>query len=866
MVRTWRYVSYWNAFLFLFQIPAVVHFRNSATSQPQPMTINLNAGQVLLPLVGTSPQSSQPIVLRCTIPQASINTNTLSSSTPPVNSLASPSNIIIQQLTTPSMGNISSVPNLQMLQPLLQNIIQQNQTGSIAKVIIMPPTGKQTTQINTNTPTLSTLLNSTPTQAWQEPPAPILRIPGYDVLPTNTSMTNNSSKNGPSCTVSKPPPASGDNAIGNLTISNVFSLKDNIDLDKRLTAAACDIINIDEEDDMDQSNDDMSHDDDVENDLMRGDGHQVKAARRAAARMKRSTVNFPSNEEPYCVSADLEGEMRFQMKLTDDVDVYEMLPEVVTDIELEKYKPKLNSRSKILFPSPPTNSHSNISQNRQTKPTKACVKAPPPKMPRIAPKPKETPIIISSPTASRNVDDYIVPLAKCIPKELDDKIEIFSNNDPSTQHGMKVDIKKKTKIKVPQWKVGYVKRRKRKKTSVNVTTRASPVMDASSASPTPVVSTETESPVLKKSKESFSQAGYSTIRSLLNAPVGHMVTRSAKLNSDLEQDDVIEIEDKSEDSGSRSSSPSNLQGSGAKKQLRMMLLTKNKDKQDDDDVMNPVELDVDDVEMDSIVKKEDINVSDEIANGDNKIPTPERRNDKMAKKRKIDKNETDDEFKSDEETLDPEKMSDKIGQEIGEGIENIKAAKKESLKVKLSLKPTIRKGRRGRKAKKRKVETWNITGIEEEETQHSKDVEKVTSVQESTVTVNKSALLHDDSCNNPDEIATSGAEDDGCAERSRALEPGDADEKKKKPKSHKHKRKSKRKRKRKRDNECEEAQEEADNNDEISERVSSQTPNDTETNTSQMNSEHKILHLKEVLKQQQKQLDELRYRNSDHHT
>ena len=826
------------------------------------MTINLNAGQVLLPLVGTSPQTTQPIVLRCTIPQASINTSTLSSSTPPVNSLASPSNIIIQQLTTPSMGNISSVPNLQMLQPLLQNIIQQNQTGSIAKVIIMPPTGKQTTQINTNTPTLSTLLSSTPTQAWQEPPAPILRIPGYDVVPTNTSVTNTCSKNGPSCTVSKPPPASGDSAIANLTISNVFSLRDDIDLDKRLTAGACDIINIDEEDDMDQSNDDMSRDD--ENDLMRGDGHQVKAARRAAARMKRSTVNFPSNEEPYFISADLQGEMRFQMKLTDDVDVYEMLPEVVTDIELEKYKPKLNSRSKILFPSPPTNSHSNISQNRQTKPTKACVKPPPPKMPRIAPKPKETPIIISSPTASRNVDDYIVPLAKCIPKDLEDKIESFNNNDSSTQHCIKVDIKKKTKIKVPQWKVGYVKRRKKKKTSLSVTTPASPVVDASSASPTTIVPTETKSPVPKKSKDP--SAGYSTIRSLLNAPVGHMVTRSAKLASDLEQDDLIEIEDKSEDSGSRSSSPSNLQGSGAKKQLRMMLLTKNKDKQDDDDVMNPVELDVDDVEIDSIVKKEDINMSDEISNGDDKVPTLERRNDQMAKKRKMDKNETDDEFKSDEETLDPDKMSDEIGQEIGEGIENIKAAKKESLKVKLSLKPTKRKGRRGRKAKKCKVGTWNITGIEEVETEHNKELEQETSIQESTVAVNKSALLYDDGCNNPDEIATSGAEDDGCTERNRALEPGEADEKKKKPKSHKHKRKSKRKRKRKRDEECEEAQAEADNDDETSEKVSLQTSNDTETNTSQMNSEHKILHLKEVLKQQQKQLDELRFRNSDHHT
>ena len=252
-----------------------------------------------------------------------------------------------------------------------------------------------------------------------------------------------------------------------------------------------------------------------------------------------------------------------------------------------------------------------------------------------------------------------------------------------------------------------------------------------------------------------------------------MVTRSAKLNSDLEQDDVIEIEDKSEDSGSRSSSPSNLQGSGAKKQLRMMLLTKNKDKQDDDDLMNPVELDVDDEEIDSTVKREDINVPDEINNGDNKIPTLERRNDKVAKKRKIDKNETDDEFKSDEETLNPDK--DEIGQEIGKGIENVKAAKKESLKVKLSLKPTTRKGRRGRKAKKRKVETWNITGIEEEETEHNKEVEQETSIQESTVPVNKSALLHDDSCNNPDEIATSGAEDDGCAERSRALEPGDAE-------------------------------------------------------------------------------------------
>ena len=442
------------------------------------MTINLNAGQVLLPLVGTSPQTAQPIVLRCTIPQASINTNTLSSSTPPVSSLASPSNIIIQQLTTPNMGNVSSVPNLQMLQPLLQNIIQQNQTGSIAKVIIMPPTGKQTTQINASTPTLSTLLNSTPTQAWQEPPAPILRIPGYDVLPTNTSVTNNSSKNGRSCTVSKPPPTNDENTMGNLTISNVFSLKDNVGLEKGLTAAACDFISIDDEDEMEQSNDDMSHDD--ENDLMRGDGHQVKAARRAAARMKRSTVNFPSNEEPYYISADLQGEMRFQMKLTDDVDVYEILPEVVTDIELEKYKPKL--RSKILFPSLPTNSYFNIPQNRQTKQSKTSVKSSPSKMPRIAPKPKDTPIIISSPTASRNVDDYIVPLAKCIPKDLDDKIESINNIDLSNQNGMKVDTKKKPKIKVPQWKVGYVKRRKKKKTSVNVATHAPPVVDASSPS------------------------------------------------------------------------------------------------------------------------------------------------------------------------------------------------------------------------------------------------------------------------------------------------------------------------------------------------------------------------------------------------
>ena len=154
--------------------------------------------------------------------------------------------------------------------------------------------------------------------------------------------------------------------------------------------------------------------------------------------------------------------------------------------------------------------------------------------------------------------------------------------------------------------------------------------------------------------------------------------------------------------------------------------------------------------------------------------------------------------------------------------------------MKLSLKSTIRKGRRGRKAKKRKVETWNIEGIEKEETEDKKEVEQETAIQESTDVVNKSALLHADCCNNPDEIATSGAEDDGCGEKGRAVEPDDVDEKKKKPKSHKHKRKSKRKRKRKRSDECEETQGEADNGDNMSEKVLSKTSNDTETNKTQI--------------------------------
>ena len=827
----------------------IVTFSNSTTTQQQtPMTINLNAGQVLLPLVGTAaPQTAQPIVLRCTIPQASLNTNSLSSSTSPISSVTSSSNIIIQQLTAPSGGNVSSVPSLQILQPLLQNIIQQNQSSNIAKVIIMPPT--QSKQPNF-VPTLGSLLNSTP--SYQEPPEPILRIPGYDgILQARKNTT------GPTCTVSKPPPS--DNSFSNLTISNVFSLKDSDAIaGKTVTwdeTIGNEFINIDDDDDdMDQSNDDVPIDDD-DDDLVRGDCHQVKAARRAAARIKKATLKFPANEESYCISSECQGDMPIQLRLGDDVEVYETIPEVLTDMELGKYKPKSISTSKILFTSNMANTNYANSQPKNVNHIKkAVVKPPPQKMPRLVPKTKDAPIIISSPTASRNVDDYIVPLPKCMQNDVN-KIEATIKVcpiDASAGDDIKSDSKKKTKIKVPQWKVGYVRRRKKKKTSTcsnnsAVPSRISgPISNVSGSISLVSVATRNHS-TSKKHKKNSSE--YTTIRSLLNAPVGHMVTRRTRSASNSNQQEVIEIDGKSEDSLSRPSSPSNLQGSGAKKQLRMMLLTKSKQdgNTEGDDAVN----DCDDLETDAIIKikseihGDEIVPDEEMTNDTDKLLTLEYKGDNIVNDKKLSRNDTDDEFKSEDEMHNLDKISDEAG------LSSVGVEKKKSLKVKLCLKTTKRKGRRGRKSRKGKIKSWNITTELEEKGPDKEDHDLSEEGLKDSLPAQDQLTIPD---NNPDEVATSGAEEDDSKPTCEASDVGDE----KKQKVHKHKRKSKRKRKRKKE---EQEKTLIPKDEQSSNKTSPHSPGGREPIPSKLNSGNKISHLKEVLRHQQKQLDELRHRN-----
>ncbi len=600
----------------------------------------------------------------------------------------------------------------------------------------MPPTDKQFTC--TPAEVSATSVSFAPTTTYESPTESALKIIGLE-----KSVT----KPAPTCTVSKPLETTEDTDSA-LTISNVFSLKDTEVPEEPLSwsdSIIKQLLNADDSD-CDHKCEDVVVSDDDDSDLMRGEHHQVRAARHAAACIKRSS-DLHDLFEP-----DLQNRVRLlPMKYKDDIDVYEVLPEVITQVDLGPYQPKQNPPCKVVYtsktnaPSAPKPAPLNVAKVI----TNTMYRPSPPKMPRLAPKVKETPVVISSPTASRNVDDYIVPLNKCMSNEPDLEpliTEQFTIEDVG-------DTKRKLKTK-SQWKSGYVRRKRRRKSS----THSDATKFQPSASTTTPVAQSHKRPGPKKASAGSAPAGYSTIRSLLNAPPGHMVTRSSSVAPETKSEAEEEngIADQSSCSGS--TSPTNRQGFGAKKQLRLMLLTKGKEKPDDDavDMENQgdaVSLQKREEELDEEDKPISV-LKEELSNANNSMP---------ALKALDTRTETDDEFKSDEEMP----CLDKITSDRPNQVEQVSQAEPDGciqkpLKVKLCRTATKPRGRGGKRAGRgRPPKRWNIARTDVEPAPETKSSAK--EFQKAPVRTSSTTGSGD----NPDEAETSGAEDDGKGGRAR---------------------------------------------------------------------------------------------------